>query len=118
MNFNTISAAISSAYNTSVTSVSSLAASASSTVVDAGKAVIASVTAGATLSLQVMGAVIAFVGNLVWWFVTLPINIIATIIAYAAVWIIAQQLKEAMEESEEARFMNATLVEDEAAKMA
>lgn len=115
MKFSKISSAVSSAFNTTTNAVKSAAVCTTEVVVSAGKATAHAVVAGATLSLQIMWAVTEFIGNLIWWFVTLPINLFALMLLYILAYVFSRRMANA---AEYIRFENATVVNGEATTVA
>ena len=114
MKFSKVSSAVSSAFNSSKEAVKDAVICSTNVVVSASKSVAHAVVDGATFSIQVMSAVVEFVGRLVWWFVTLPVNLVALLLVYIFAWSISRKMESA---ANEMRFQNATVVNGEAAQV-
>jgi hypothetical protein len=124
MQFSTITNAISSAYNTVTGSVSSActttvdciseySVAAYDWVCEAGKITGNTIVITTETVARITWEAISILAGFVWWLVTLPINIVMTILFYVFMYAMGKILERQMAEAEEEmRFQNAKPIID------
>ena len=117
MKITNIASSISSAFNSSTNAVCNAAAVTADWASEAGSTAATwlvevgeSVWKGMVFTAEMAAVVMLEIGKIMWWLVTLPFNIVLSIIFYITLYIVGKGLQKAMEETEEQRFASALCV--------